>query len=164
MNKPIRTSTNQRRKLKILATSTDTDNDITITSNITNNRRNITNSADKNYMTSKVKNVNTIIDNSSPSAPFIEENSTTTSDSNSFKNDENTPVGQPEIIPGNTNPVGKTEILENSTTNPVQTSEEMHGKIPAQTQEINNLVTNPEIHDKPVKRTIRRTAMQVTCL
>ena len=163
MNKPIRTSTNQRRKLKILATSTDTDNDITITSNITNNRRNITNSADKNYMTSKVKNVNTIIDNSSPSAPFIEENSTTTSDSNSSKNDENTLVGQPEIIPGNTNPVGKTEILENITTNTVQTSEEMHGKIAAQTKEI-NLVTNPEIHDKPVKRTIRRTAMQVTCL
>ena len=163
MNKPIRSSTNQRRKLKILATSTDTDNDITITSKITNNRRNITNSADKNYMTSKVKNVNTIIDNSSPSAPFIEENSTTTSDSNSFKNDEITPVGQPEIIPGKTNLVGKTEILENSTTYPVQTSEEMHGKIPAQTQEI-NLVTNPEIHDKPVKRTIRRTAMQVTCL
>ena len=154
MNKPIRTSTNQRRKLKILATSTDTDNDITITSKITNNRRNITNSADKNYMTSKVKNINTIIDNSSPSAP--------TSDSNSFKNDENTPVPQPEIIPGNTNPVGKPEILENST-NTIQNSEEMHGKIPAQTQEI-NLVTNPEIHDKPVKRTIRRTAMQVTCL
>ena len=158
-NKPSRT--NQRRKLRILATSTDTDNDTTITGKITNSdiiTSDIITSADKNCLT-KVKNDN--IDNSSTSTPFIGENSSILDtkslglkcDSNSFKNntgnDEN-PVALPEI-PGN---------------NPVQTPGIIHGKNPVQTPEThkNNPVTNPEIHGKPVKRTIRRTAMKVTCL
>ena len=81
------------------------------------------------------------------------------SDSNMFKNPENigNSVALPEI-PGN-NPVRHPEIHGN---NPVQ-NPEIHEKNPVQTPETNP-VTDPEIHGKPVKRTIRRTAMRVTCL
>ena len=84
------------------------------------------------------------------------------SDSNRFKNPENigNSIALPEI-PGN-NPVRHPEIHGK---NPVQTPE-IHGKNQVQTPETSktNPVTDPEIHGKPVKRTIRRTAMRVTCL